>query len=296
MLQLPFIKMHGAENDYIFFDGFESPLPPRIEELAPQICQRHSHIGADGIITMRRPADAEADVEMHIWNADGAQAEMCGNGARCIAVWMKQQKRVQDRCRIQTADRIVRAFDIHCTRSGGKATVDMGDARQLSAPEGEEIRLTNDRTVSIHRINIGNPHAVLRTDELSVELVREFGPQIECHPSQTERTNVHFVRTLGPQQFQARVWERGSGETRACGSGACAILAALTHAGVVRRGDTCSICMPGGELKVQWPLNSGILLGGPVVIAFSGSLNVPVSSSQQYETNDAGRTDSASQP
>ncbi len=277
MQQLPFIKMHGAENDYIFFDGFSSTLPQNPERLAPVICHRYAGIGGDGIITMAPPSRASYDVEMQIWNANGSSATMCGNGARCIAVWMKHTGRVTDVCRIKTASRIVTARDIYSDGSSGIATVEMGLPQLLSPADGDTIKLAEGSWVTVHRIEIGNRHAVLFMDDVNNIEVDKLGSAIERHYAGNGGTNVEFVQQLNGDTFLARVWERGSGETQACGSGACAIAAAAVHAGRLPSGQQCVIRMPGGELHTDSTTDSDILLTGPVRIVCIGCVTVPVS-------------------
>lgn len=270
MTQLPFIKMHGAENDYIFFDGLSGPLPQNPSDLALQICDRHAAIGADGIICLVPPADDSCDVEMRIWNADGSAAEMCGNGARCVAVWMQHQSRIQGRCRIRIDQRVVTAHDICSEGHSGSARINMGSADLLTSPEGQSVTLDDGTVVSLFRVRIGNPHAVLFVDELDDRLVHECGAEIERHPALPDRTNVEFVRVGGPDAFEVRVWERGSGETRACGSGACAVLAAAVQTGRALPDRPVQMSLPGGVLTVCQTANGTIELSGPAKIAFTG--------------------------
>ena len=269
---LSFIKMHGAENDYVFFDGFTGPLPQAPEFLASRVCCRHADIGADGIICMVPPVDDNCDVEMHIWNADGSPATMCGNGARCIAVWMQREGRIADTCRILTDGRVVTARAISHENQSGWATVEMGRPEMLTSDEGQIIDLADSTTVTVYRVRTGNPHAVVFTEELSDRLVCTVGPQIEHHPDLPQRTNVEFVTVRNPNKLQMRVWERGSGETRACGSGACAGVAAATVTGRIARDQLCQVVLPGGSLDIFWRAEGEILLSGPVMIAFTGSL------------------------
>ncbi|MCH2201152.1 MAG: diaminopimelate epimerase [Fuerstiella sp.] len=273
MPHFPFIKMHGAENDYVFFDGFTGALPQDPVSLAREICSRHAHIGADGIIYMIPPPDDLSDVEMRIWNADGSSAQMCGNGARCVAVWMQREGRVRDVCRIFVSNRVITAVNItHGTRSGS-AVVEMGSPELLTSGGGRMIELDHVTKFVVHSVHIGNPHAVVFVDELSDQLIRNIGPQIEHHPEMSERTNVEFAAFRGDQELDVRVWERGSGETRSCGSGACAVVAAATLADLVTRNLPCRVILPGGSLDVLWRPDGQIQLSGPVAITFTGILS-----------------------
>ena len=273
MPQLPFIKMHGAENDYIFFDGMTGPLPRDPGVLAKRICNRHAGIGADGIICMVLPSDESSDVQMQIWNADGSLAEMCGNAARCIAVWMRSNGRISDACRIQSGDRVITAREIQVNGELGSATVDMGPPDLLTAAGGQTIELADNAPVVLHRVHIGNPHAVLFVDELTDKLVHGVGPQVERHSIFSQRTNVEFVVVREENELLVRVWERGSGETRACGSGACAAVAAALTTGRIPGNQPCHVILPGGTLTAHWkPGRGSILLSGPVEIAYTGNV------------------------
>jgi diaminopimelate epimerase len=264
--------MHGAENDYIFFDGFSGPLPRDSGSLAPRICRRYAHVGADGIICMVPPRDHDCDVEMRIWNADGSSATMCGNGARCIAVWMQREGYVNATCRILAGGRVVTAREIKHQDQSGSATVEMGCPELLTSREGQLIDLVDSTTITVHSVQIGNPHAVVFTEDLSDRMISNVGPQIEHHADFPQRTNVELVDVRGPNELRMRVWERGSGETRACGSGACAAVAAATHTGRIRKNQLCQVGLPGGTLEVHWRADGELLLSGPVEIAFSGTL------------------------
>lgn len=273
MPRLPFIKMHGAKNDYIFFDGMTGSLPRDPGVLAKRICNRHTGIGADGIICMVSPSDESFDVQMQIWNADGSAAEMCGNAARCIAVWMQSRGRVSDICRIQTSDRIITAHEIHVNGELGSAIVDMGAPKIFTADAGQTIELADGVRLVLHRVHIGNPHAVVFVDELTDELVMEVGPEIEQHPIVAQRTNVEFVVVRAANELLVRVWERGSGETQACGSGACAVVAVAVNTGRIPNNQPCRVVLPGGVLTVHWNLQTdNIRLSGPVEIAFTGNV------------------------
>lgn len=273
MPPFPFIKMHGAENDYVFFDGFTGVLPPDPVSLAREICTRHAHVGADGIIYMIPPPDDSCDVEMHIWNADGSVAQMCGNGARCIAVWMKREGRIQDVCRISAGMRVITARNIMDGVRFGSAMVEMGSPHLVTSDCGRMIELDDLTKFTVHCVHLGNPHAVVFVDELSDQLVRTAGPQIEHHPGLPERTNVEFTVFRNDQELEVRVWERGSGETRSCGSGACAVVAAATHTDLITGNRPCRVVLPGGPLEVLWKDDGQIQLSGPVEIAFTGILS-----------------------
>ncbi len=275
MQQLPFIKMHGAENAYVFFDGFASALPQNPSQLAPKLCDRNAGIGADGIIIMTPPSASDHDVEMQIWNADGSSAEMCGNGARCIAVWMKREDRAADTCRIRTASRIVTAHDICCDGSSGTAAVEMGLPQALSPATGDIVELEAGTHVTVYRVNIGNPHAVVFVERLLDVDVEHAGTAIERYYAPIGGTNVEFVQELHGDTFQTRVWERGSGETRSCGSGACAVAAIAVQTGRLPSGQPCFIRMPGGNLRTDSTSAGELRLTGSAQIVCTGRFDAP---------------------
>jgi len=272
--EIPFIKMHGAENDYVFIDGFSAALPEDPESLARTVSNRHASVGSDGLVLLVPPADDRCDVEMRIRNADGSSAGMCGNAARCVAVWMQREGRVEQSCRIRIGERLITATDIHGNGHSGAATVDMGCAEVRSPGNGERLSLDGGATefVTVHRIDVGNPHAVVFAPELSDELVRDLGPVIERHPELPDRTNVEFVVVESDHTLTVRVWERGSGETRSCGSGACAVATVVWSTDRLPSVKPCNVSMPGGRLTVTRSSDGSVSLSGPVSIGYTGIL------------------------
>lgn len=281
MTALPFIKMHGAGNDYVFIDCFEDDLPDSPEALVTQISDRHRGIGGDGLILIVPPEDDSADVEMRMWNADGSAGQMCGNGARCVALWMFLQKRVQQTCRIATASRVVCAKAVHVDASSlcGKLTVEMGSPG--FDPTGTTSVLS-DPVVSVTSsagepqpleytfVSVGNPHAVVFGHELSDDNVHRVGAAIQRHDRFPEGVNVEWVDVRSETELVVRVLERGSGETQACGSGACAAVAAAVERGICVRDTDVSVRLPGGEFVVRWRSSGALLLTGPAAVSFWG--------------------------
>ncbi len=217
------------------------------------------------------PQNDHCDVEMQIWNSDGSPAEMCGNGARCIAVWMQREGRIKDTCRIGIGGRVVTAKSIRHEKTFGFATVETGTPLLLTPVDGQAVTL-DDSEFILHRVQIGNPHAVLFVESLSDTLVHDIGRHIEHHSDSPQRTNVEFAVEGEANEIHVRVWERGSGETRACGSGACAVVAAGVHTGRLQKDEPYDIVLPGGTLQVQWRHNEVMLLAGPVEIVCTGSV------------------------
>ncbi len=275
MSEIAFIKMHGAGNDYVFIDGFATQVPPSPEQLARSVSDRHFGIGSDGLIVMS-PAD-HADVEMRMWNADGSEGAMCGNGARCVALWMHLQNRVTETCQIQTASRVVAAtaVELDRPRNCGILSVDMGPPAVSSQSE----RLTDvhlpgtDSDVEFTPVSLGNPHAVVFVDDLTDRVVRRVGSQIETHSRFPDRTNVEWVQLVSATEINARVWERGSGETLACGTGACAAVVAAIQHGYCSADQEITVNLPGGRLQVRIDEFGHIWLTGPAKVSFSGLLN-----------------------
>lgn len=214
-----------------------------------------------------------------MWNADGSPGTMCGNGVRCIALWMALCDRVERLCRISTASRTVdvTVIDIDRRNRTGRFTVDMGqpvfDAKFAESPERLMVacdRADNLRSFEFTEISMGNPHAVIFGESLSDENVLKFGPLIEAHERFPDRMNVEWAEVRSENQLQMRVWERGSGETRACGSGACAAGVAAVLRGVVDRGQSVQVCLPGGPLDICWLESGNVQMTGPACVVFTG--------------------------
>lgn len=266
-----FVKAHGTGNDFVVLPDWDDTLE-LTADLVVAICDRHRGVGADGVLRIVRGADG-ADATMDYRNADGSVAEMCGNGVRVAAKHVADHQlagpsggalRIATLAGVKTvrlsygADGLVDA-----------ATVDMGAARVEAVDEpldvdGQEVRVTV--------VSVGNPHAVVLVDDVADAPVATLGRAVEHHPRFPDRTNVEFVAVIGPEAAAVRVWERGVGETMACGSGACAVLAALQALG--RAGDGMTLRFPGGELAVRHGAGDpGILLTGSAVEVAAGELD-----------------------
>jgi diaminopimelate epimerase len=265
-----FVKMHGAGNDYVFVDTFEESVADA-PSLARAVSDRHTGIGGDGLILLA-PSES-ADCRMIMYNADGSRAEMCGNGLRCVARLARNRGRVaSDLMRVET-DAGIRVVQL--TPDG--ARVDMG-APSFS-PESIPVTLPGPRVVdqeleildtrvSLTCVSMGNPHAVLYVDDVDRVDVSRIGPIVERHELLPERTNVEFVQVLDESHVRQRTWERGSGETLACGTGACAVCVAGVLTG--RTGHSLRIRLRGGELLLEWDGEGSVLMTGPVVEVFRG--------------------------
>src|SRR3989344_2001484 len=240
---MKFTKMHGTGNDYIYINGFEEKVnnPPR---LAIKLSDRHFGIGADGLILIL--PSKKADVRMQMFNVDGSEGAMCGNGIRCVAKYAyehglakKEKMRVETKSGIRNLELNVKNGKVE------SVTVDMGEAEV-----GKETKLTIDgKTFNYIPVSVGNPHAVIFVDKITDELVLEVGPKIEKHPNFPDRTNVEFIKVKNKKELYFSVWERGSGETMACGTGACAAVAAGVSKGVLD--NKVIVHLKGGDLQIE---------------------------------------------
>lgn len=281
MHNLPFIKMHGCGNDYVFVDGFETDLPRDPAKLAIKVADRNFGVGSDGLILLVPVADDTADVEMRMFNADGSEGDMCGNGVRCVALWMARQQRVSEMCRVRTKSRLVTATvsPLSADSNSGTVSVDMGAPVIESADDTTECltdislpgQSESTPQIEFTRVSMGNPHAVIFNQELSDRNVKLLGAAIERHSTFPNGTNVEWVNIVSPTELQVRVWERGSGETLACGSGACAVGVAAVLRGFCRRGEPIGISLPGGRLEICWKPGGHVLLTGPATVSFVGT-------------------------
>jgi diaminopimelate epimerase len=274
MRELCFTKMHGAGNDFVVLDGVSDALPP-LEPLVQRLCDRHFGIGADQLLVVR-PSQA-ADFRMEIWNADGSQVEMCANGIRCFYEYVRSRGLTRaDEIGVETLSGVVRP-----RRAGpGRVRVDMG--RPVLAPakipttlgSGEgpllDVPLAIDgRSLRVSAVSMGNPHAVIFVDDPESFPVEALGPRIEHHPAFPNRVNVEFVAPGAPGRLRQRTWERGAGETLACGSGACAVAVVAMLRGVAPR--RVVIELRGGELEIEWAdALAHVFMTGPAAEVFSG--------------------------
>ncbi len=285
-MSLRFTKMHGLGNDYVYIDCFEQRLDDVDRPaLARAVSDRHRGIGSDGLILITPPeAGLSADVRMEMYNADGSRGEMCGNGIRCVAKYAIEHGRVagssattQD-VRVQT-DRGVLALTA-TIRGGvvGAVRVDMG--RPILAPDAIPVALPGEQCVRTRLdvggeqlrmtcVSMGNPHAVVFVDSLDAVDLARLGPRVERHALFPHRTNFHVVRVRSRGEAAMRTWERGSGLTMACGTGACAVLVA----GVLedRLDRTAMIHLPGGDLRIEWPHDGSVFMTGPATEVFTGA-------------------------
>lgn len=278
-----FTKMHGAGNDYIYVDTSLYTVPDP-SAAARTWSDRHTGIGSDGLVLIGRSTMPEADYTMRIFNADGSEAMMCGNASRCIGKYL-HDRGLTDRTEIRLLTLSgVRTLRLHLDGAGitERVTVDMGTPvlscpAQIATADG---RMTDGsveidgRTMSGTFISMGNPHFVIFTDDIGAVDVERLGAALERHPLFPERCNIEFAEMLDDGRIRTRVWERGSGVTMACGTGACAtaVAAALTH----RAGRRTAVVMDGGELEIEWNEADGhVYKTGPAAFVFDGEIALP---------------------
>ena len=268
--KLHFTKMQGAGNDYIYVDGTRHTLrdPSRAAIL---LSDRHFGIGSDGLVIIGAANVKGADFSMRIFNADGSEGKMCGNAARCIGKYL-YEKKLTDKMviKLQTASGIKTIWIKPAADKAESVTVDMlqpqgGSGRSISLEAG-------GRRYSGRFISMGNPHFVIKTDDAQGVDLPAVGPLLENHPSLPERSNIEFVQEVEHRTLRVRVWERGSGITLACGSGACASAVAMTLDGMGF--GTTKVIMDGGELAVEWKSEqSNVYLSGPAEFVFEGDID-----------------------
>jgi diaminopimelate epimerase len=264
---LDFRKMHGAGNDFVVVDARAGALklsPTRIAALA----DRHTGVGCDQFITLEPPAGA-ADVFMRIHNADGTEAGACGNATRCVAALLREASG-QSAYVIETVSGL-----LPVTLGPDGVTVDMGPAR-LGWREIPLAREADTLVLPIEgapaAVSMGNPHATLFVPDLEAAAVAGLGPVLEHHPIFPERANIGFAQVLALDRIRLRVWERGAGLTRACGSGACAALVNAHRRGLAGR--RAVLELDGGVLGIEWRADGHVLMTGPAALAFHGSVDL----------------------
>ncbi len=274
-MKLLFTKMQGAGNDFIVIDGRKGALP-NPKKTIRRLCDRRLGIGADQVLVLKN--SRKADFRMEIFNPDGAEAEMCGNGLRAIARYIKDQKfsakpalKVETRAGVQRVE----------SQGRNRYRVDMGEpilkgklipvnlaGRVINRPirvDGKVFRITC--------VSMGNPHCVVCVDDLKDFPIALYGPMLEKHHLFPKRTNVEFVRVLGPHEIEMRVWERGAGETLACGSGACAAVVASAMNSLTDR--RVEVKLTGGTLQIEWPREDNhVYMTGPAETVFQGEIEV----------------------
>ncbi|MEE1089805.1 MAG: diaminopimelate epimerase [Paludibacteraceae bacterium] len=305
---IEFIKMHGIGNDYIYLDCIANPMPNNIEQFARHASDRHTGIGGDGVVLIL-PSDI-ADCRMRMFNADGSEGRMCGNAIRCVGKYYYETYMLKDAaCCILTSKASTNNSQLSTlksqlsveTLSGIKyltlnitnnvvesVTVDMG----IPSLQPTDIPILTDQpfinqTISIESqnncalcivhcalaVSMGNPHLILPINDIDHYPLHELGPLWENHPLFPDRVNTEIVEQLSPTHLRMRVWERGSGETLACGTGACAVVVAFTHLGRIPKGEPITVSLIGGNLTITYRDDNHVLMQGTATEVFRGQIN-----------------------
>jgi diaminopimelate epimerase len=280
MKTIPFIKMHGLGNNYIYLDGFANPYnEDYLSELAITVSNVNTGIGSDGLIYIA-PSQVAA-LKMRIFNKDGSEGRNCGNGLRCVAKYAHEQKLVKTTAMtIETLSGIVEASIVEHKGHNALVSVNMGKprlARHLIPMQGAYIDQIIDEPFDVMgqkllltAVSMGNPHAIFFVQTLEDAPHRALGPTIEKDARFPEKVNVEFVVVESPTSLHCRVWERGSGVTQACGTGACAVVVASILKGCSARGKDVVVHLEGGDLVINWSLSGDLYMIGPATTIANG--------------------------
>lgn len=278
---IEFTKMHGLGNDYIYIDCMES-TPGRLPDLAREMSDRHFGVGGDGIVLICPPTLAGAHFRMRMFNSDGSEARMCGNASRCIAAWLHSHHITDlNPINLETLSGIK---VLTLNKEGDRVlsvTVDMGapmlDAAavpvQSETPRmiEAEVPVSQNESVTLTAVSMGNPHGIVFVDSIGEVDFDRLGPVLEHHPIWPDRANIEFAEMLAPDHIRVRVWERGTGETLACGTGACATAVAAMLTG--RAAGDITVSLHGGDLRIFWDgtPDGHVYMTGPATEVFTGT-------------------------
>lgn len=280
MKKLKFTKMHGLGNDFMVVDGVSQAFEPQEAPLT-QWANRHTGVGFDQLLLVEKAGAADVDFRYRIFNADGSEVEQCGNGARCFARFVADKGLSnKQEIRVETARGVIvpRLLD------SGLVVVNMGKPRLMpseipfvpAAGEADDalthIVLVGLESVPLSCVNMGNPHAVLLVDDEDTAPVARWGEAIESNEQFPERVNVGFMQVLDEGHIRLRVYERGAGETQACGTGACAAVVAGVRLGLLQAASSIRVSLPGGDLHIEWQPGDDVMMTGPVQTVFEGEL------------------------
>ena len=274
---IKFTKMHGIGNDYIYINCMES-VPERLPDLAIEMSDRHFGVGGDGIVLIC-PSEI-ADFRMRMFNNDGSEARMCGNASRCIAKYVHDHGLTdKQRINLETLSGIkVLSLNMNDEGEVESVTVDMGEPELKAASVPvvtasekmvEETVETSSGSVKVTAVSMGNPHGVIFVDRIEDVDFDKLGPELEHHPMWPDRANIEFLQILSPSEARMRVWERGTGETLACGTGACASAVAAALTGRCDRKVT--IHLRGGDLTIEWCADGHVMMTGSATEVFEGN-------------------------
>ena len=278
---MKFTKMHGAGNDYVYVNGFEYDLDWK--HISQTVSDRQKGIGADGLI-VACPSSNNSDLKMRMFNADGSEGEMCGNGIRCLVGFARDESLINGDLQVITVETMAGNLDVFPILEDSRmigAKVSMGSP--ILVPKNVPVQIGSDEPtldylldvdtheLSLGFVSMGNPHAIAfieeDVDNFPLELI---GPKIENHDIFPNKVNFEIVNALSPSELKVRVWERGSGITMACGTGACAVAVAARLKGITS--DDVNLKLPGGDLKVRWDGVGEVELEGPIETVYKGVL------------------------
>ena len=280
MTTLNFTKMHGLGNDFIVINALNQPIDWTADNIKTW-SDRHTGIGFDQLLVIETSENERCDFKYRIFNADGSEVEQCGNGARCFARFVADKGLSnKQEIRVETARGVIvpRLLD------SGLVVVNMGKPRLMpseipfvpAAGEADDalthIVLVGLESVPLSCVNMGNPHAVLLVDDVDTAPVARWGEAIESNEQFPERVNVGFMQVLDEGHIRLRVYERGAGETQACGTGACAAVVAGVRLGLLQAASSIRVSLPGGDLHIEWQPGDDVMMTGPVQTVFEGEL------------------------
>lgn len=287
MQTIPFTKMHGLGNNYVYIDCFKNVLDEKnLSKMAVAVSDVSTGIGSDGMILIY--PSTKADVKMRIFNKDGSEAKNCGNGLRCVAKYAYENNYVSSKIMsIETISGVLEATISEKQGIVDQVSVNMG-APRLSRKQIPMIGNDADQVVQepffvsdlglqvfITAVSMGNPHAVIFVPNIHADLHYTWGPKIERDRRFPERVNVEFVQVESSVKLHFRVWERGSGVTKGCGTGACAAVVAAVLTGHCVRDQDVIVCLEGGNLTIRWQANGHVIMKGPATSIATGILHIP---------------------
>lgn len=276
-MQLKFTKMQGAGNDFVVIDGYSENVALSSSQIK-KIANRYFGVGCDQLLMVEKSTSADVDFKYRIFNADGGEVEQCGNGARCFARYVTEKGLTQKQhIKVETASGVI----VLQLQSDGQVTVNMGapvfePARIPFAVANRQVQYAlqlQSETIMISAVSMGNPHAVTMVDDVETANVAAFGPQIEAHASFPQRVNAGFMQIVNPHEINLRVYERGSGETLSCGTGACAAAVSGIASGLLQ--SPVLVNTRGGKLNIAWAGEAEpVMMTGPAEFVFEGQVGI----------------------
>ena len=274
---LKFTKMHGAGNDFVVIDLISQRYKLRSRDVR-KLADRHFGVGCDQVLVVEAPDSPNVDFRYRIYNADGGEVDQCGNGARCFARFVREKKLTSKRViTVETAAGVIE-LRVHNRQDVevdmGPPLFEPGDIPFVANTRATSYTLQVDgQALEIGAVSMGNPHAVLRVDNIDEAPVERLGPLIESHPDFPQRVNAGFMQVVSDSEIKLRVFERGVGETLACGTGACAAVVYGMARGWLH--DSVTVELPGGKLSISWAgASESVIMTGPTAVVFEGSIRI----------------------